>query len=1188
MKRKLNLLSLIIFSIVVTFFAPPFINIFPVSQDVTVQPLPTVEETIPEKDVDPEMENLFGEEEEEEAFFEEEEEEELDDEEEELDEEDIPSTITIPFIGEINIDLSGAIRKASGATSSLMQTAIGKSNEFVEKKIISLGPLLIDNIVAWKSEAGKLNFEAAAKFLGKTASIVLDSAEEGAFVFSLKLQEAANLALSPWKSVLLKTFKLNLSEEIRQLTTSTILDELNPKSIANFIFNLDPENLFAEFSVEQFNPADIFGIAKDSPIAQAIMNKAKIVIKNPFTAPDLKFDGLLDLSKVDIGLKIEQMLKTSGFFNKEKGLDLSSEINNLELPFGIGKIKSAKFILKKEPQILGATMQQPGVTPIQPLDAMQQPGMLPGQQIATPLQKQKPKGLQVLLEGSSSINIPFGLGSVDTTTRATLAKNLAGRYVLKFESTLDKEIKLHTLKITNNKIAFATDGTFEFSGKSSLAGSEIITKFTNKKVTSGKKKGKFVTEFSGSLAENKPLKPFADIPGLNEIKEIKDISLENVKIGLRSDKTFYFSGLAAILGLKAETVLNKVKGGISLNAVPPKDWKITDMIAEAKGTILEKLDLSSVKILASSTTYLDKELGVMISKGFSLFAKIPLDNLGEIKEFLKDAPKELTIAGTIGTSLKSCALTIEVPISIKIGDSVEIKKFSARIGGLPPQLSFISTVEFTPPKAAEDEKLIFSSKIFMDPITATLGIAGSMEGKWENPFGIKGLTVGDLALEAGINIATLIPSRIGFAGKTYVGEKTLEIATKITWPRVAELALVARMTGEDRTLSLKDLATIPAKAGVKLPIDKLPDISIYDLNIYIVPIPLKIGEILYDQGITVSGKLQVYDKAAEVFATIKPEGIIIFGYMPKVKLGNILELSGVGKDRELGTPDDGPIIDIKITPEEQYLFMDGQTTLLQGALSSYVHAEITKDGMHFITDTKLFDQIQVYIEGKTVEKNGIIEDFTIDGLFRSDLTETIKNEIIKAANKMNEMISGGIDKAQHEVDKIQGEINRLNKLIKGKKDYIHGLRKKIKKEKKKKWYNENKFKLGQWHLQIAGLEVDSTALKGAKEAAKALLDVASDILDEMEKSSDYANREYKKLISSVLGLFVVRKVTMHFSLKALTEKGKMPKVSFYLTVAGKNLEFKDLQFDWKTPAKSAETVANKIFAHLKKEIKKLG
>jgi|GEM_PF-1818890 hypothetical protein len=1244
-----------------------------------------------EEEEEEEGENIEAEEDEEEADEEEEEEEEAG--------ESDPLIITLPYIGEIKIDIGGMIDKAFaevdkaidkattvvGEGAQVASDVVGDGAEAVsaeaekiaDSRIIEFGPLILKNIIATKTAEGETKVEAAATFLKTKAKLFMEQGDATAATFNVELSEKLIIPLTPWKSVTFESFKLHLTEEGKKLETQTSLDSKNPKALAKFVVNLDPEDLYSELSIEEFNPTELFGIPQDSPVAKMFMKNTKIKIQNPFDGPMLDVTGFLDLSKVDLGLQLKQHLKTTAFYNSEKGLLLSAEMSNIDIPPGIGKLKSAKFIIKREPDF---TSQAPVI----------QDAATSLAQGATPIKKPKPKGLQILIEGSSVINLPMDLGKLETKTTAKFAKNLAGKYALSFKSYLGKPIKIQNLEITNTNVEFSTDGSFKFVGIADFEGNPITAKLISKRV-----KGKQITEFSGEFPKDKTLKPFekVDIPGL------KDIGLKDVIIALQKDKTFSVRGFADILGFKSNVLMNKVEKGISLIATPPKNWKISDMVKEAKGTVVDDLDITDVKILASSAAYVDKKLGIKVNKGFTIAAKIPLEALGEMEELFKDNPdmaKEFILQGTIGTSLKQLTLSLQIPVTVNIKDVVEIQGITAKIGGVPPGFSFATKVIVTlPPKK---EKLSFTSIMSLNA-AANLAIAGSMKGEWKNPFGIKGLTVEDLGLEVGVNVVTLVPTIIGFTGKTYIGEKGLEVASKITWPNVTQFALVCKMLGEDTELTLKDMATIPQKYGMYIPVKTLPHIGIYDLNVYIVPAPLMIGGIEYQPGFNVQGKIEIQDQEAEVFATIGDNGIILYGYMPEINLGNVLKITGMGKDRKRGTKDDGPIIDARITPDEQYFYMDGKTQLLKNFAESDVKMSWDKDGAHFTTKTSVLDAITVSLEGHTIEENKKIVDFRVSGFIENDLTVMVKKEVIKAAGEMHKGVMGGLRNAEREVEKAQRDVDKLTNELGNIKEKIHKLQAKVDAErasrqrrynrdknnldkakaklkplknnldkaqskvnklgsdikdrqanikKENSWYNKlgkwkkikyavgHRAKVSKWNIEVASLwtayqtsnsalaiakgttyktamlgvniaeeavkasyvassnidgmdeaviiaklQVDRAALKVVRDTSNSIVELRRGIVNELQKGAEHANAEFKKFINKLLGAFVVRKTTMEFDLKALAEKGKMPKVSIDMVVGGKPLKLKDIQFNWQNIEKSAEQIAKKVLAKVK-------
>ncbi len=121
-----------------------------------------------------------------------------------------------------------------------------------------------------------------------------------------------------------------------------------------------------------------------------------------------------------------------------------------------------------------------------------------------------------------------------------------------------------------------------------------------------------------------------------------------------------------------------------------------------------------------------------------------------------------------------------------------------------------------------------------------------MSGTWDNPFGIPGLTISNVALAVGIPYyQAIIPSSFAINGVITIGK----VKAGVGW-KVSENPINSYIYGEIANLYLSDLL---AWTGLNL---NLGIVGIKDVKIYIVPLrPVTVGQLIMPPGINLIGNL---------------------------------------------------------------------------------------------------------------------------------------------------------------------------------------------------------------------------------------------------------------------------------------------------------------------------------------------
>lgn len=150
-------------------------------------------------------------------------------------------------------------------------------------------------------------------------------------------------------------------------------------------------------------------------------------------------------------------------------------------------------------------------------------------------------------------------------------------------------------------------------------------------------------------------------------------------------------------------------------------------------------------------------------------------------------------------------------------------------------------------------------------------------------------------------------------------------------------------------INLKDIIAAANKTGLSLPPDALPDLGLSDVEYTVGMKGEKFKTFRLDPGITMKGKVQVLDEFALVELLVRDNGISAKGKLSKIECGPVL-ITGMGEDGAYGTADDGAILDIKLTKEEQRFLMSGLVQLF--GVSSQTDVKLSKEGFLLYTSMR--------------------------------------------------------------------------------------------------------------------------------------------------------------------------------------------------------------------------------------------
>lgn len=837
-------------------------------------------------------------------------------------------TITLPFIGPLVFTPAAEEQAALSAQSNQLALETQQQAQKQANEVIQLGIMQLTSIQAHVQQEGTLALEAAINLLGKKGTVTLESYTPEETKLLITLADPLSFTLHDGRIVELKNWHLLLGPHFQELYTRSAF--FSDKEDGRLSLGLSRENPAAYIEADhEILLSTLVPEAKDhADLAKTLVHDVVINLPNPLFP--------LETAAIEI----------TG----------SADMNHIVL-YKEARLGIVDCLIVFSPE--GITVEATGLTPLTFPDeiTLQQPQMIT---TINPMDKT----FELVISGILEIDVP-GVG--------TIQQRLYGEKTddgFRLEALLDKEISFHSVAIGSPLLLFLTEGEGQekitktvIQGTATILGYEVIPKLH---IVRSQKLGKRIIEFSAKIKDDKPLAPFASIKEVEHIPQLKEIQIHDATIGFRSlDKTFFIGGTTTILGVTTKAELMGSNKGIAIKASTTKPWKVSDSIDEARGTVFDSITFNEVSFIASSYRYYDPTYNIKVNKGISVIARISSKSgvFANARKLLGDAiPEDVVASLTISSPLRKSKLLAVIPIEMKLSEKASLANCSLEVTG-EPSVALLTTFKFKP--SEKEQPLYFTGRIQFEPTDATL--AGTMEGYWNNPLGISGFSIGDTALEVTLPYAIPpVPTSFGLTGRMLFGDIITRIAVKLGGEDIVLL-------GEVNKLYITDLIKAARQAGVNLGALNTLDLKFEDIKLTFAPEGGQIGEIIFDPGITVAGKmfLKIPDTIDTHFfteVTIDPMfGIKASAQMPNLEVGP-LKLKGAGIDGKYGTEDDGPVFKMALTPLQQRLFISCALELLGN--TAHAEVDISPTSLKAMMKLKLFNFLDVDAELESYTKEG--------------------------------------------------------------------------------------------------------------------------------------------------------------------------------------------------------------------------
>lgn len=440
------------------------------------------------------------------------------------------------------------------------------------------------------------------------------------------------------------------------------------------------------------------------------------------------------------------------------------------------------------------------------------------------------------------------------------------------------------------------------------------------------------------------------------------------------EHAFLIIGNLILYNQKAKAILREMtfekgKPHYSLTIEFTEGVQLSDL---AKELSIIDLDVQKLQIVFSDWKYEAQELGgITVEKGLNLIGDVQM--VGALKPInLLTKLSVLRMYGTIKKGLVGTTINGLIPGNVPIGKGATLTKMSLGveiIGKLPlntpaPQFRLRGDLKVDIQGVAEP--VTFTSFLELAAEKATL--SGALDGTWENPFGIKGLSIGDVGIGASVLYTGAVPDGFAIKGVIELADKKFLLATKGSVTDGA--AFIGTMKGD---LSYKDIVNFTNKStGAGLPVDTIftviPNVIMQDPTLQIVPVATTIIGTVYPQGVTFDGAITIFGKKTAMKIAVLKDGIKGSALLPELEVKDLFSIKGTkGSDGIKKAPK----VMLNITKSTSKIaefyakgFVELAPALLGGA-SADGFIDFTAFGTDITMKSKLFDQFMFDIELKS-------------------------------------------------------------------------------------------------------------------------------------------------------------------------------------------------------------------------------
>jgi hypothetical protein len=724
------------------------------------------------------------------------------------------------------------------------------------------------------------------------------------------------------------------------------------------------------------------------------------------------------------------------------------------------------------------------------------------------------KSARLLLEGDGTFSVPE-IGLLTYTLTAEYAEK-----ELKFTGDIKQEVHYKDIKLEKATLELnSVKRTVTITGNTSIYNIGLIGKLLIAPDVAEPKKQTVTFE---AAVQKALVQPFINQPVPDFLKTI---TFTDVKGGIGATKgtkeltgSFFLTGKATILKTTAEATVRFVgaaqggQRGVFVKAALPSNWKFSDNIANTK--FFDTLPLQKAFFVVSSIDYTDPETDLDVKKGLSLYAQATLTGpLEPVQKLLGSTKQTITIYGVLDPVNPQ-----NIVLGAKLSTGLPIKTATVSVGPLgleikgEPSISVIANIVVRP--SDKDQPLKFVTRASVNPIE--LRFAGTMLGTWNNPFGIHGFSLSNLALQLGLNYAQLaatgLPSLFGLACQTNIGDKQLFLAAQAD-TTLKDMAL----RGTLNSLFLLDIVRLfAAPMGAKIPENNIPTIGFRNIDVKFAAKPVKIGEITIDQGLTLKGEADIITKKAVIDFNVDTSGITATGCMSKIDIGSFHITKSPKETPEAAARrshvcaglEQGPIVDIQLNTTAQSILISGRLEL-ESIFTIDSFLILSKDGISFNFDTDIANgMFDAHVNGIS---SGSLKnpEFRLIIDLRQRFTDFVQQKVNESLTQAQQQIATNINNAQSQVQKIDAVIAQADQQIaKGQQD-VDSAKAKLKAIDDAAAQSDKE--LDSARQKVAAAQQSLTSIQSQIDTVKAKVKPQQDKVDQLQQQIDSANRRVNDL-----------------------------------------------------------------------------
>jgi hypothetical protein len=630
-----------------------------------------------------------------------------------------------------------------------------------------------------------------------------------------------------------------------------------------------------------------------------------------------------------------------------------------------------------------------------------------------------------------------------------MKKNITfDNFVISFEENSKKPSEISVSIATINGFRIIENGALNFKN---IIGTVTTKNLTGSAKVSASLKGEFAfgstvvksTATVGSSSEDWTFK--GELENLNLTNVLKsvvgavgnlpmpdkvtDININNSSFTVvPSKKTFSLSGIGAISGKEIGELQLKVapkedsKLAFMVGISPSSDFKMANIDSTLK--ILDDLKITNFGLVLSSHSATKGNLDIFkklggessVGRGFNFIGAFDLKptNLDDLIGL-----ESVMIRAVVSNNLSDLLLEGALNANINLGKSATFKKVLFRIKPSPANFK-ISMGGLLEVKVDKDV-LVFSAEMGVDITDQAIFITGLMNGKWNDPFGAKGVAIANLGATLGVSFRTTpIPlPEIGIKGQLQIKDFNGDLLVYLNANNPSESAIDAGFDKVSLKAILEEFCDQQTLSKIPLDIRKtILDVNLEDARLTIAARPITIMEKDFDPGFRIKGTASIGEiVGAKLDVQVGYEGIDATAGIKKISHLPFFELKGArGKE--------DPIIRIlaKATTESKVM-ISGSATLL--GVTSETDLLLNDKGFDLYMNGKIFNVFNAKLEltGNRVKDGGSFRiAATMEQDFMAYLTKNASEEIDKATKKTQQDITT----AQNKISTAQLKLNSLN------------------------------------------------------------------------------------------------------------------------------------------------------------------